>query len=338
VKLYKNLIVVLLAGLALPAVALEPLPELPGWSGSVNIGAGYGNVESNFLARISGVDIDLGDDAVGGLGGPDDENIGLPALALDAGYTLKNKKTRLSIGNETSDFILFDRSTKLAVRHDFDGIGSVELAGLISSALQTKVWADPYAVGVSRDDTERSASGGRITWDKIMGSHFEVAATFRSFDIDDESSGEALGLGASERALLDREGDVYRAELGYLADLGGGHVLRPRAVYIDRDLDGDAMAQDGFEVGVAYTRTTANYRWVTDLAYSSLDGDTQNPIFGQINDADRVSFASKLFLPGLFGLQNWTPNIGVLYGEEDSDIDFNDTTVWMVNVSMHRRF
>jgi hypothetical protein len=338
VNLNKNLIVIFMAGLALPALALEPLPEQPGWSGSVNIGAAYGNVESNFLARIAGIDVDLGDDTIGGLGGPDDEDIGVPLLAMDVGYTLQNKKTGFFIGNETSDFILFDSSLKLALRHDFDGIGSVELAGLVSSAVETQVWSDPYAVGVSRDDTERSASGGRITWDKIMGSHFEVAATFRNFDIDDERSGEALGLGASERALLDREGDVIRAELGYLADLGGGHVLRPRAAYIDRDLDGGAMAQEGFEVGVAYTRAAVNYRWVTDLAYSSLDGDTQNPIFGQINNADRVSFASKLFFPGLFGLQNWTPNIGVLYGEEDSDIDFNDTTVWMVTVSMHRRF
>lgn len=327
-----------ISSLALPVLALEPLPEQSGWSGSVNLGGGFGNVESNFLARVAGVDIDLGDDTIDGLSSPDDEDIAMPALALEVAYTLENRKTHISLGNDMSDFLMFDRSTKLAVRHDFDSIGSIELAGLNSSALQTEVWADPYAVGVSREDTERSANGGRITWDKIIGSHFEVAATFRSFEIDDESSGEALDLSASERDLLDREGDVIRAELAYLADLGGGHILRPRAAYIDRDLDGDAMAQDGFEVGIAYTMTTANYRWVNDLAYTSLDGDTQNPIFGEINDADRVTFASKLYLPGLFGLQNWTPNISVLYGEEDSDIDFNDTTVWMVNVAMFRRF
>ncbi len=130
----KALSLLLLSSLAVPALALEPMPEAAGWSGFANVGAGDGNVESNFLARISGVDIDL----------------------------------------------------------------------------------------------------------------------------------------------------------------GGGNVLRPRAAYINRDLDGDAMSQEGGEVGITYTKTTASYRWVNDLSYTSL-----------------------------------------AYGEEDSD---NDTTVWMVNISMFRRF
>lgn len=334
----KTLSLLLLSSLAVPALALEPLPEEAGWSGFANVGGGVGSVESNFLARISGVDIDLGDDTIDGLGGPDDEDIATLALALDVGYTLHNKKTRFSLGNDMTDFLSFDRSTKLAVRHDFDSVGSVELAGLVSAALETQVWSDPYAVGVSRDDTELSSSGGRITWDKIIGSNFELAVTARKFEVDDESSGAALGLSASDRQLLDREGDVYRGEVAYLADLGGGNILRPRVAYINRDLDGDAMAQEGAEVGITYTKTTASYRWVNDLSYTSLDGDKPNPIFNEINDADRVTFSSRLFLPGLFGLENWTPSVAFTYGEEDSDIDFNDTTVWMFNASVLRRF
>ena len=70
--------------------------------------------------------------------------------------------------------------------------------------------------------------------------------------------------------------------------------MRPNATYIDRDLDGDAMAQDGFEVGVMLMYVHPKYVWVNHGSYTNLDGDKENPLFGKKNDAQIYRFASEV--------------------------------------------
>lgn len=335
----KTALALALSALAMPTLALDAMPTEKGFSGFVNLGAGGGAVESNFLARISGIDVDLSDDTIDSLDSPDDEDIFMPSASLSVGYTFSSLKTRVSIGNDMADFLQFDRGTLLAVRHDFDRIGNIQLGVMNSAGLATEVWADPYLTGEPRKDTEFSSSGGRITWDRIFGSQFELKATAREVEIDDEDSGASLGLSAAERKLLDREGDVTRVELGYMFDVGQGkHLIRPSVAYLDRDLDGDAMSQDGYEVGLTYAYSTSDVRWVNNLSYTSLDGDKENPIFNEVNDADRYTATSQLFFPGLFGLEKWTPNVSIAWGESDSDIDFNDSSVWIFSAAMFRKF
>ena len=326
--------------LALPALGLDKMPEESGFSGFVNLGVGTGSIESNFLARLSGIDIDLSDDTINDFGSPDDEDITAPAINLSVNYTFSNLKTQVSLGNDLADFLQFDRSTLLGLRHDFDSIGRVQLALLSSAFPNTEVWADPYLIGEKRKETERSSTGGRITWDKILGSHFELKLTSREIELDDERSGEGLGLSRAERKLLDREGDIMRAELGYLFNLGSGrHFLRPSVAYIDRDLDGDAMAQDGYEVALSWLyNPSKRLTWANNIAFSSLEGDKKNPIFDDVNDADQIVFASQMFFPGLFGLEKWEPNMSLIWGDSDSDIDFNDGAGWMFNVGIGRKF
>jgi hypothetical protein len=337
----KTALALALSALAMPTLALDAMPTEKGFSGFVNLGAGGGAVESNFLARISGIGVDLSDDTIDSLDSPDDKNIALPSVGVSAGYTFSSLKTRVSVGNDLYDFLQFDRATLLAVRHDFDSIGNIQLGLLSSSGIATEVWADPYKTGEKRKNTDFRSTGGRITWDKMFGSQFELKASAKEVDIDDENSGSSpsLGLSAAQRKLLDREGDVSRVELGYVFNLQDGkHLIRPSVTYIDRDLDGDAMSQDGYGVGVSYIYSTSDARWVNNLSYASMDGDKVNPIFNEVNDADRYGVSSQLFFPGLFGLEKWTPNIGVAWAEEDSDVDFNDSSVWVISAAMFRRF
>jgi hypothetical protein len=338
----KTVIALAVSTLAIPALALDDLPEEKGFSGFVNLGAGAGSIKSNFLARISGIDLDLSDDTISDLGSPDDEDLVLPAVNVEAGYLFGNKKTRVSIGNDLSDFLQFDRATLLSLRHDFDTVGRMQLALLSTSAgLTTQVWADPYLTGSSRKNTDYTSDGARFTWDKIMGSEFELKASLRKREIDDEFSGDSLDLTPQERQLLDREGDVTRVELGYLVHVGEGrHLIRPSVAYVDRDLDGDAMAQDGYELTVSwvYSAESARFRWVNNASYASFDGDKVNPIFNEVNDSDRYAIASQMFFPKLFGLEKWTPNLSAIWADSDHDIDFNDASGWLVSAGMFRRF
>lgn len=322
-----------------PAMALDKMPDEPGLSGFVNAGVSTGSIESNTLARVGVIDLDLGDDTIDDFGSPDDESITTVALNLTVNYTFSNLKTQVSLGNDLANFLQFDRSTIVSLRHDFDSFGRVQGSVLSSAFPQTEVWEDPYVLGEKRKDTERDSTGGRLTWDKIFGTQFELKVQKRKIEINDERSGRALGLGNAQRALLDREGDVYRSELGYMFNIDNGtHMIRPSIAYIDRDLDGDAMAQDGYEGAVSYLYRNGDITWANTLSYSSLEAGKENPIFEDSHDSEQIVFATQVFVSGLFGLEHWMPNIALMYGESDSDIDFYDSKGWLVNVAIGRQF
>ena len=321
------------------AWALGPLPETTGWSGFVSLGVGGGSLESNMIADVKVIDVDLGASAITNYGGPEDESFAVPAVALNVSYLFRDKKTLFSIGNDLANFLQFDRSTIVSLRHDTPRAGRFQLAIDSAAAIQTEVWEDPYLLGEDRKKTARDATGLRFTWDKILGSQFELKALTRKIELDDENSGASLDLSAAERGLLSREGDWTRVELGYLFTFGEGeHLVRPHIAALDRDLDGAAMSQDGFEVGVSYVRNTPTYGWATVVNFSSLDGDAENPLFGGVNDADGFGFASQIFFKKLFGAGAWQPNVSLAVGELDSDLDFYDSTGWMVTVGLNRRF
>jgi hypothetical protein len=313
----KLLILPIMAGLSLPSLALQPIGDA-GINGIVNLGGSTGEIETNFLAQVDGVNVDLGDPRIDSFDSPDSESLTMAVANFDVGYTLASGKTRFSVGNDFRDFIEFDRTTRIAVRHDFDSIGSMKLAGLAPPSLATKVYSDPYQTNVKRGTTDKEVSGARFTWDKIMGSNFEVVLSAANIDIEDEDSGQALGLSKSDQDLLDRNGDILGLEVGYKFTLNDNNTLRPSIKYIDRDLDGD---------------------WATRVAYSDMSGDKDNPIFGDANDADIYGISSIMSFPGSIGfLGKWTPNIGVSWADNDSDIDFNDSNIWMVSAALSRRF
>jgi hypothetical protein len=327
-----------MAGLSLPSLALQPIGDA-GFNGLVNLGGSTGEIETNFLAQIDGINVDLGDPRIDSFDSPDSESLTMGVANFDVGYTLASGKTRFSVGNDFRDFIEFDRTTRIAVRHDFDSIGSMKLDGLMPPALATKVYSDPYQTNVKRGNTDMEVSGVRFTWDKIMQSNFEVTLAARNIDIDDEFSGKALGLSQRDQDLLDRNGDVLELEVAYKFTLNDNNTLRPGIRYADRDLDGDAMSQDGYIVDLTHVYRSDSLVWATRVAYSDMSGDKENPIFGDKNDADIYGITSVMSFPGSIGfLGKWTPNIGVSWFEEDSDVDFNDSSIWLVSAALSRKF
>jgi len=189
------------------ASALGPLPETTGWSGYVSLGVGGGSLESNMIADVKVIDVDLGVGTITEYGSPDDKSFIVPAAALNVSYLFKDGKTLFSVGNDLADFLQFDRSTIISLRHDTDTAGRFQLALDSAAAIQTEVWADPYLLDEERKKTARDATGLRLTWDKIMGSQFELKAISRNIELDEENSGASLDLSSAERGLLSREGD-----------------------------------------------------------------------------------------------------------------------------------
>lgn len=325
------------------AYAISPIPEETGFSGFVNLGVAGGQVESNTVSKIIGVD--LGDDGISNINdGPGEEDVVLPLAAAELSYTFANSGTQIFLGTLLEDFVRFDSSTRFGVRQSLGGAGVASIAALATSPMGAKVWKDPYRTSNlgDRKSTDRTAQGVRLAWGKIFGTGLEVRYSTREQDIDDDQIGLSLvGTGditLVERQQLNRNGDINRADLRYSFVLGEGSSLDIGASYQEHDLDGDAFGYDGYAGEINWIQKVGAWRFVTNVAYGQFEAEGDNPVYGEAGDFDRVGGSFTAFYAAPFGLKGWNANAGVIYFEEDNDIDFHDQSVGLVQAGMLYRF
>ncbi len=332
------LLALALAGTVAQAVPL--VPEKSGWSGHVNLGVGAGTSESNMLDGIAS--IDLGKKRISSLeDSPDSEDFVIPAIHFELAYTLGEAGTQFYAGNQVADYLSFDLETTLethlGVRQDIPEIGTVDFSLAVSS-LPTDVWKDPYVVDASRGDTERTTLGVHIAWDRIFNTPLELVWSSTEIEIDDERSGEALGLKKAEQRLLRRKGMVYRLDLNYDWKINERHRLVPGITYLDFNLDGDAMKEDGLGLQLKYLYQINRWRVVSEVYYQDLEADTRNPIFSKQRQMETLGASITTFYSKPFGWNNWSANATLGYQDDDSNIDFYDASFGLVSIGMLYRF
>ena len=328
---------------ALPLGAATKVADEAGFSGFFTLGVSRVDARTNMVATGFGGNADLGDDEIDNLddaaGSKTSTNVS-PGLSLT--YTFDNLRSEIFLGSSLEDFVRFDFSTVIGFRQQVDEIGVFELATL-NSPLATEVWADPYATGVERDETDREARGFRVSWGAIFDSGFDVRAAQRESDIDDENSGDALVadgmLTPAEQSLLDRNGDISSYDVFYNWDLGRGQLLSVGLTYLEHDLDGDAMSFDGYSLQFNnVTAFTPRFRLGTNILFGQYDHDTVNPVFGEKNDKDLFGLTLTVFYSDLLGFRGWTGVASAAYVEEDNRIDFYDARAQLYNLGVLYRF
>ncbi|MFV0478454.1 MAG: DUF2860 family protein [Parahaliea sp.] len=316
------------------------IPEKGGFGGYINLGAGVLSAKTNMIASIAGGNIDLSDNRIDTLhDAPDYETSAIPAFSFELSYTFAENKTQVYLGNLLQDYLDFDVFTQIGIRQGLGKAGIIGVAAL-AAPTPTEVWRDPYVSGRKRQATDRSSLGYRLRWERIMDTGLEVRYTTYDIDLDDDHSGLALNLDISDRKRLAREGDNKRLDVSYEFSLDKGrNTITPGIAYIDNDLDGDAMANNGYIVYANYIYMPGNrWRWVFNASYSALDFDHSNPVYGRRDDADRYGVSISTFYTQPFGLNDWALNISAGYYKEDHKLNFYDATVGSLSIGMFRTF
>ncbi|WP_167854798.1 DUF2860 family protein [Mangrovimicrobium sediminis] len=323
-----------------PAQAVTIIPDKSGFSGYVNVGAGGIEFESNLLAGLASGIVDVGDAYTDDIdSSPDSDSAVIPMLNFELSYTFAETRTQLYLGNLLEDFLTFDLSALAGVRQDIGGAGILG-AALVNTSLSADVWEDPYQLNEKRKDTESSSLGYRISWDRIFNTGLTLQYTSKSVEIDTERSGEALGFSKQQRDLLDRNGDLHNLQVSYEFHLASSrHILTPRLHYRDADLDGGAMANDGYGYSLNYIYThNQRWRWVFNGLYQNFDYGRINPVYGSRDSAERYGISTTAFYTAPFGWKPWTLNVTAAYFEEEHKLDFYDSSVAAVTVALLRRF
>lgn len=317
------------------------IPTKGGFSGYVNVGAGALSVKSNMLASIINGKVDVGNKTVDNLSDDPNSSEGgaIPAMNFELSYTFAGSRTQLYLGNLLEDYVSMEMNTLAGIRQEVGNAGLIG-ASVNNTILDTQVWSDPYRTGAKRTDTDRTSKGFSVFWQQFMSSGLELKYSQNEVDVDKERSGESLALSTAERQLLDRNGDIDKFDLSYeFASTDKTHVVTPSLTYVDRDLDGNAMANDGGSASVNYIyKYSDSWRYVLNATYGKFDFKEANPIYAEKDSMTNYGLSGTAFYTGPFGWKDWTFNATAGWYEQDHDLDFYDTSVGVVVFGMLRKF
>jgi hypothetical protein len=333
----------LLSFYATTAFAIDPIPEESGFSGFVLLGAGVAQVKSNMVSGLWRFDIF--DDTINSVhGSPDSETEVLPSFNFELRYTFAETGTQLFAGNSLEDLLRWDVATEVGVRQDLQDLGIVA-GSFVFNSIATEVWKDPYDTTRKRDETDRTSNGFRLTWDKILSTNLQVECTVRNVDVDKERSGTSPNLAwltPSQIKSLSREGDMLKMEVLYRLRLTDNHRLIPAFIYLNKDLDGDAMSADVFDFQLTYRYSEDRLNLIVNALFGRADYDKRNPIYGKTREDDRYGASVSAFyaLPDYkpLGCNGFSIFGSVAYHTSDPNISFYETEVLSVGAGVMLRY
>jgi hypothetical protein len=327
--------------LSTASFALPEVSEDKGFTGYVAFGGGYADITSNTIAGNRLLDLDK-DPWNGNNQKASSRSEGFASIGGEVTWTL-GRRNAVFLGSSMVDRLTQNGVLQLGWRKSTDSAGTFQL-GFLTNPTPTpaRIYNDPFDdSGDNRGVTDQTTKGARFQWDRIFSTNFEFTLTTLTNDINTENSGLELGLSQADRRSLDREGDLIKAEVGYLFKLfGGNHLLRPSIEFNDFDADGDSQDYDGVMGKLTYSwLPDGNWGFVSNVTYGERDYDTVNPVFGIEQDTDVIVVDASLLYDLPFGDEKrWQLVTNVTYGEGDSDMDFYDSEITKISANVLYKF
>ncbi|MFW6020846.1 MAG: DUF2860 family protein [Guyparkeria sp.] len=323
----------LLLSLFSPVVAsASPIADEVGFSGEVQPLGGVLSSRSNLAVSSDQKRID----SLYSLSARESRPVGGVLGKVD--YTVVPKELALYAGTPRSALGEGELAVEFGARYLVGGVGLLTAAVTPFTLNDSEAWSDPFVTGTRRDATDADRRSLRLGLAGIAGTGLSVDYRLYRRDLDDERSGQALGLSSAERRLLEREGTEHRFDLNYRVALTDNLSLTPGVQY--RHLDADGAANRGW---LLRPQLTAQYdidRWsVSMTGYYGVDRyDARQPIYDEYRDGDEMGVAAGVRYAEPFGWSNWSVNAYGVWSERDSDIRFYDEETGLFAIGMGYRF
>ncbi|PSU34319.1 DUF2860 domain-containing protein [Photobacterium lutimaris] len=320
---------ILAFGIASNAQANQPQRWSAGFNADISLLAGYSESRSPF---------NTDDSTISDYGKADKESNFLVAPLGTISYTNQALDKQVYFGTSRSDLAFGRFHVELGYKHKLDNKG-VLVFSYVPGLLTSETWQDPYLRNQSRAKTDSKIKGVRFQYNQILGSNFSLELSGGNQDLDEETSGSSqTTLSDAQKQSLDRQSDIYYAQLSHFMPIRRTQFLRSAISYTRNDAQGNAMASDsyGAELGVVQRVNKASF--ALTLSYNYIDFDEQNPIFERTQQDDKwgLFLASQYDAP--MGWKNWNLVSLIGYNQSNSNIAFYDEESLLFTVGMNYRF
>lgn len=327
--------------LCCPALAADSIPQESGFGGFFIVAPGVFDISSNLLYGGAPLLDDVANTQIESIfDAPSSQSAAALLTAGELNYTFSSTRTQLYFGNRLEDLLRLDVLFGLGVRQELPDKSIMALSALMTPT-DLKVWSDPYVEGEDRVKTDLDQPGARFRWGRMFKTGLEFTAQYRRYEHDQELSGRWLidegRLDPADRPLLDRDGDIWKAQFLYRIKSGQRHVFEPVLRYTNWDLDGAAMAHAGPAAQLTYLYLTKKLVLDANVIYLTYEADRVHPVYGQVLTADRYALGLTAFYD-LFNAKRWRALASIDFVREDANIDFFDSRVSAFYVGVIWRF
>ncbi|MGF1681862.1 DUF2860 domain-containing protein [Photobacterium minamisatsumaniensis] len=317
-----------LALLSLEAHANGPRPWTSGFGADISFLAGYTDSTSQFNTdnhTTSSLDSDA----------PSQGSAFFSPLGTIS-YTMDSLDKQIYFGTSRSDLALGRFHVELGYRQRIEGKGMITLS-YVPGVLKTDTWKDPFITDIQREETESTIQGVRFQYDKILGSNFSLELSGGQQAIDDEQSG-ITNYTPEEQAKLNREGNIYYAELGYFHPISRFQILRSAINYTRLDADGAAMASNSFGAEVGIIQAMRSSSLALTLSYNNTSYDESNPVFDTKQKDDKWGAFLAYEYKEPFDWENWGVVSLIGYNQNQSNINFYDEDSLLISLGINYKF
>lgn len=255
-----------------------------------------------------------------------------------AQYTFTGLQTQIFVGNSREQISTAEFQYELGITHLFNNRSKLTVAYFPQLPFFNDTWQDPYLTGSARTATDENAQGGRFALSRIAGSSITLKYAFAFTAIEDEQSGQSLGLDDKQLTLLQRDSLYQRVEIEKIFSIAPGVLLKPALLYTTRSADGEAHNFDQYGLQLGLLVFKGRHSLITTLNTGTKKFAVANPVFSQKQDTVTAAvFSVYSYAQAL----NWQPlsfNMLAGYKKEDSDIDFYDSNGLFMSTGLSYKF
>jgi hypothetical protein len=189
----------------------------------------------------------------------------------------------------------------------------------------SEVWQDPYLTGANRKETDKTRFGARLEYDRVLGSHVNIAYSLSGEDVDEDDIGDRF-------EDLERDGFIHSAEAEYTFQLGPSVSLVPGFELAIGDIDGGANAYTGYRFRLGLRKFSSLYQFMLTAAVGWDDFDDRHPIFDKTRNDTNYSTSGMITRSRLLGQDCLFATLMAGYHYRQSNIDFLDARTFFSGI------
>ncbi|WP_019614954.1 DUF2860 domain-containing protein [Psychromonas ossibalaenae] len=311
----------------------RPLAKESGWAFTLNVNAGTTTRQSQFNTHE---DNEINKDSSSS-GESVQTAIIYPLARIQ--YTFDSLKTQMFLGNSKDQVATARFQYELGVAHQFRDNSRLTLAFFPELTSYNETWQDPFLENSTRKTTRENTRGGRAKLERIGGGPLTVQYAFAASKADQENSGQSQsGLTAEEISSLVRDSQYHRIELQTTLPLRAGVLLRPSVQYTIRNAKGEANSYDQYHVQLTLLLLGDKHNLITTLNAGTKKFSEINPVFDHKQDSVSAGIFSVYTYKKPFNWKSINFNVMAGYNQENSDIDFYDSSGLIVSTGFTYQF
>lgn len=294
-----------------------PLPAVSGWSGYFLPFVGHVSTDSQFNTDADNAQTD----SLHARGRDSGRTRVLP-LGL-VSYTFAPQRAQVYFGIPPQNVAEGFFQVELGVRHQLaNGVG-LRAAWLPLASLDNETWSDPFVSGRPRQTSDQQARGAKLAVEDLFGG-MALRYEWLRRTVDEERSGEALGLDWASRELLRRDARAHRYTLEYAWRVAPGLTLLPALRYERERADGAALSFDGWRPQMTLFWRGGPHQASVSVFHESRRYDAPHPVYGQTRDDRGYGVVLGYGHREPFHLKNWRADVYLVGARDDSNLDFYD--------------